>query len=155
MIASSGAMLLEPAAFPALLDELIPLVDLITPNLDEAATLLGEPISDVRGMERAARALVSKSGVRAALVTGGHLLGSTVVDVLFDGAGLRRFSHRRITTGCTHGTGCRLSAAIAAHLALGRELSVAVDDGIRYVRRELRRAQPGGSHLKWGKVSRG
>jgi hydroxymethylpyrimidine/phosphomethylpyrimidine kinase len=158
MIASSGAVLLEPDAFPALVDDLIPLADLVTPNLDEAARILGEPVSDVSGMERAARALVKKSGARAALVTGGHLSGSTVVDVLFDGVGLRRFSHRRIPTGRTHGTGCRLSAAIAAHLALGEELPFAVDRGIRYVRRELRapgRAHPGGSHLKRGEVSRG
>jgi hydroxymethylpyrimidine/phosphomethylpyrimidine kinase len=154
MVATSGAILLEPDALPALLGDLIPLADLVTPNLDEAAALLGESVTDVAGMERAARALVETGGARAALVTGGHLTGSWVVDILYDGAGLRRFSHRRIPTGRTHGTGCKLSAAVAAHLALGKDLPVAVDNGIRYVRRELRRAQAFGSHLKRGEVPR-
>jgi hydroxymethylpyrimidine/phosphomethylpyrimidine kinase len=142
MVATSGAILLAPDALPALLSELVPLADLVTPNLSEAATLVGHRVTDVAGMEHAARLLVDRAGARAALVTGGHLKGPLVVDVLYDGGSAPRyFRHKRVATSHTHGTGCTLSAAIAAHLALGLDLPVAVESSIRYVSRELRLAK--------------
>jgi hydroxymethylpyrimidine/phosphomethylpyrimidine kinase len=123
MAATSGDALLTPDAISAIVSELFPLASLVTPNLDEVGLLLGERPHDVPRWKRAARALVTSTGARAALVKGGHLAGDDLVDVLFDGAGVRRYSHRRIATSSTHGTGCTLSAAIAAALALGAPLA--------------------------------
>jgi hydroxymethylpyrimidine/phosphomethylpyrimidine kinase len=139
MVASSGVSLLEPDAVATLRRVLLPLADLVTPNMSEAAALVGESVTDLKGMERAARLLVDREGVRAALVTGGHLAGPYTVDVLYDG-GVHYFRNSRIATHDTHGTGCTLSAAIVAHLALGKTLRVAIREGIRYVRHALRRS---------------
>jgi hydroxymethylpyrimidine/phosphomethylpyrimidine kinase len=133
MVATSGDALLEPDAVAAIVEELVPLATLVTPNLDEAALLVGARVSDVSGMERAARALVERHGARAALVKGGHLAGDELVDVLFDGTRLRRFVHARVATTSTHGTGCTLSAAIAAALALGAPLEEAVETSLAYL----------------------
>jgi len=137
MAATSGDALLTPDAIAAIVDELFPLATLVTPNLDEAALLLGERPADVGAMERAARALVQTRGARAALVKGGHLSSADLVDVLFDGRSIRRFSHRRIATRSTHGTGCTLSAAIAASMALGDSMEGAVARGLDYVGRAI------------------
>jgi hydroxymethylpyrimidine/phosphomethylpyrimidine kinase len=132
MVATSGDPLLEPDAVAAVRAQLLPLATLVTPNLDEAAILLGEPVRDVPAMERAARRLVD-SGAGAALVKGGHLEGDDAIDVLYDGTDVHVFTHRRIDTRSTHGTGCTLSAAIAAHLALGHPLVEAVEWSLDYV----------------------
>jgi hydroxymethylpyrimidine/phosphomethylpyrimidine kinase len=137
MAATSGDPLLTPDAIAAIAADLIPLATLVTPNLDEVALLLGERVTDGAGMERAARTLVERFGARAALVKGGHLAGDELVDVLYDGTELRRFAHARIVTTSTHGTGCTLSAAIAASLALRRPLEASVEDGLGYVRRAI------------------
>jgi len=137
MVATSGDPLLEPDAVSAIIEELFPLATLVTPNLDEVAILTGERPADVAAMERAARYLVTKRGARAALVKGGHLAGAELVDVLFDGRSVRRFTHERVDTTSTHGTGCTLSAAIAAGLALRVPLENAVELGLEYVRRAI------------------
>ena len=137
MVATSGDPLLEADAVSAIVGELFPLASLVTPNLDEVAILTGERPTDVSAMERAARELVTKRGARAALVKGGHLEGADLVDVLFDGRRVRRFTHERVATTSTHGTGCTLSAAIAAGLALRVPLENAVELGLEYVRRAL------------------
>src|SRR5689334_1578522 len=137
MVATSGDPLLESDAVSAIVDELFPLATLVTPNLDEVAILIGERPQDVAAMERAARELVTKRGARAALVKGGHLAGAELVDVLFDGRTVRRFTHARVDTTSTHGTGCTLSAAIAAGLALRVPLDGAVELGLEYVRRAI------------------
>lgn len=137
MAATSGDALLTPDAISAIVDELFPLATLVTPNLDEVALLLGERPRDVDAMERAARALVGARGARAALVKGGHLAGDDLVDVLFDGRSLRRFSHRRLATRSTHGTGCTLSAGIAASMALGDSMDRAVERALDYVGRAI------------------
>jgi hydroxymethylpyrimidine/phosphomethylpyrimidine kinase len=138
--ASTGAVLLSPDGVEVVRRDLLPLAALVTPNLAEAAVLTGEPVTDVSGMERAARALVDRLGARAALVTGGHLSGPGAIDVLYDGAQPPvRFRHRRLTTRHTHGTGCTLSAAVTARLALGDSLTDAVRAAIRYVQRALQR----------------
>jgi hydroxymethylpyrimidine/phosphomethylpyrimidine kinase len=136
MVSSSGTALLEEVA--AIGAELLALADLVTPNLDEAAVLTGEAVTDIAGMARAARLLVERHGARAALVTGGHLTGPEAVDVLFAPAlGLRQYPHTRIETRNTHGTGCTLSAAIAARLALGDALSDAVETALAFVHRAI------------------
>ncbi|MDB4883719.1 MAG: thiD [Gemmatimonadetes bacterium] len=140
MVATSGDPLLEPDAIAAIVSELFPLATLVTPNLHEAAMLLGEPVGDVAAMERAARALVERMGAGAALVKGGHLAGEMLVDVFYDGSRLRRFTRARIATTSTHGTGCTLSAAIAASLALDVPLEQAVELSVEYVRRALESA---------------
>jgi hydroxymethylpyrimidine/phosphomethylpyrimidine kinase len=137
MAATSGDALLTSDAISAIVDELFPLATLVTPNLDEVALLLGDRPADEAGMERAARTLVGRHGARAALVKGGHIAGATLVDVMFDGSTVRRFSHARITTTSTHGTGCTLSAAIAASLALGDPLERAVERGLDFVVRAI------------------
>jgi len=137
MVATSGDVLLEPDAVSAIVGELFPLATLVTPNLDEVAVLTGERPHDVAAMERAARELVARRGARAALVKGGHLDGAELVDVLFDGRTVRRFSHQRVDTTSTHGTGCTLSAAIAAGLALRVPLEGAVELALEYVRRAI------------------
>jgi hydroxymethylpyrimidine/phosphomethylpyrimidine kinase len=146
MVATSGDPLLERDAISAIREELIPLAALVTPNLVEASILTGHAVRTVDDMERAARALVDNAGARAALVKGGHLSGNEVVDVLFDGA-LHVVRHPRIETTSTHGTGCTLSSAITARLALGDSLSDAVATAVDYVHRAIATAPGlGGGH---------
>ncbi|HEY9448310.1 MAG TPA: bifunctional hydroxymethylpyrimidine kinase/phosphomethylpyrimidine kinase [Gemmatimonadaceae bacterium] len=132
MVATSGDPLLEPEAVAAIQRELLPLCDLVTPNLDEARILTGKEVVDVAGMERAARQLVLE-GAKAALVKGGHLSGSETVDVLCNGDSVRVFRHPRIETRHTHGTGCTLSSAITAHLALGYSMADSVERSLEFV----------------------
>ncbi len=141
MVATSGARLLDPDAEHAVLQRLVPLATLVTPNLDEAAILTGRPVNDPAGMERAGHVLL-ELGAGAALVKGGHLPGEELVDVLVTRDGVRHFRHQRIATTSTHGTGCTLSAAITAGLALGRPLDVAVSDALDYLHRAIA-AAPG------------
>jgi len=121
---------------------LVTLATIVTPNLDEAAILVGDDVRTPAQMERAGRALVAM-GARAALVKGGHLTGTEeIVDVLVQNGATRRFTHPRIDTTSTHGTGCTLSAGIAAGLALGRPLEQAVTDALDFVHRAIA-AAPG------------
>lgn len=141
MVATSGDRLLERAAERLIVRRLVPLATLVTPNLDEAKILVEEDIRSPADMERAGRALV-KLGARAALVKGGHLAGDQVVDVLVVGTEARRFTHPKLDTTSTHGTGCTLSAAVAAGLAHGRPLPRAVEDALDFVHRAMA-AAPG------------
>lgn len=141
IVATSGDRLLERDAERLIARLLVPLATLVTPNLDEAAVLTDSPVGTPDEMERAARALV-RLGARAALVTGGHLQGDEVVDVLVTDEAARRFSRPRLDTTSTHGTGCTLSAAVAAGLALGRPLERAVADALDFVHRAIA-AAPG------------
>lgn len=132
MIASTGDPLLEPDAIHSYRELLLPLAHLITPNLPEAETLLGEPIRDEESLVTAARALADQFGT-AVLLKGGHLDGEECVDVLADADGIRRFSARRISTAASHGTGCTLSAAITALLARGNTLGKSVETAKHYL----------------------
>ena len=134
MIATTGDSLLDRNGVSAILTELVPLASLLTPNIIEASALTGMTISDELAMRLAAKRLVDL-GAKAALVKGGHLPGNDdapVVDHLYDGE-FTSFTHPRIKTKAMHGTGCTLSAAIAAQLALGVPLRDAVRLAIDYV----------------------
>lgn len=145
MVATSGDVLVEDDAIEAIRTELFPIAILATPNLDEASVLLGESVADEAQMIRSAEKLVSSFGAKAVLLKGGHLLDSDeVVDVLFDGE-VTVFRHERITTTSTHGTGCTLSAAIAAQLAQGIELREAVRVATDFVHRAIAEAPQIGS----------
>lgn len=137
MVATSGDPLLATGSAHAIVRELFPLATLVTPNLDEAELLLGGAIRSEAAMIDAARACVRALGARAALIKGGHGSGAELVDVLFDGNEIHRFRHPRLATTSTHGTGCTLSAAIAAQLALGHELVRAVSASLDYVHRAI------------------
>jgi len=141
MVATSGERLLPKEAVHLLVRRLVPLATLVTPNLDEAATLTGDEVRNPGEMARAAMALV-KLGAHAALVTGGHLEGAEIVDVLVAPGVTRHFTHPRLDTTATHGTGCTLSAAVAAGLAQGRPLAQAVADAVDFVQRAIA-AAPG------------
>jgi hydroxymethylpyrimidine/phosphomethylpyrimidine kinase len=141
MVATSGDRLLDENAEDAIMSRLVPLAALVTPNLDEAGILTGRDVRDVEGMRRAARALVD-GGAGAALVKGGHLQDDELVDVLFDGTELREFRRPRLITRSTHGTGCTLSAAVAAMLGRGAPLHTAVEHALEFVHRAIA-AAPG------------
>lgn len=145
MVATSGDPLLEADAVSAIVARLLPLATLVTPNLDEASILVGGPVRDVAGMEAAAHHIVERLGARAALVKGGHLGGPTTVDVLLDAEGVLHVEHPRLETRSLHGTGCTLSAAITAHLALGHSLRDAVRTSLDYVHRAIATAPGLGS----------
>ena len=141
MVATSGDRLLDRDAERLVVRRLVPLAALVTPNLDEAAALVGGSVRTPDDMERAGRALVDL-GAKAALVKGGHLASEEAVDVLVAHGVARRFSRPRLETTSTHGTGCTLSAAVAAGLALGRPLDRAVQDALDFVHRAIA-AAPG------------
>jgi hydroxymethylpyrimidine/phosphomethylpyrimidine kinase len=145
MVSTSGTRLLDPDTKACLVERLMPLASLITPNLHEAAILVGEPVETVEHMSSAAKRLV-ELGAGAALIKGGHLAGDAV-DLLWDGEQERVWRRTRIDTPHTHGTGCTLSAAVTAGLALGASLHDAVDRAIRFVVRAIESAPGlGGGH---------
>lgn len=119
MIASTGRRLLERDAEKAYLEMLFPHALVVTPNLREAEVLVGMKLRSVEDMVSAARQL-GDSGARYVLVKGGHLAGPSAVDVIWDGANTKVLAAPRVETANLHGTGCTLSAAVAANLALGR-----------------------------------
>jgi hydroxymethylpyrimidine/phosphomethylpyrimidine kinase len=149
MVAATGDRLLSPAAEDAY-EGLIEGATLVTPNADEAAVLVGEPVETPADAEAAGRELVAR-GAEAALIKGGHLDegGETVVDTLVigdgsedgggDGPTVVRFENPRVATDATHGSGCALSSAIAARLARGESLREAVDSGVSEMAPAIRR----------------
>jgi hydroxymethylpyrimidine/phosphomethylpyrimidine kinase len=143
MVAKGGARLLADDAIEALRRTLLPLAAIVTPNAEEAAALTGRPVRSLADQRTAAEALRA-GGARAVLVKGGHLDGPAI-DVLADAGGLVEFRDERVPTRHTHGTGCTLSSAIAARLALGDDLRTAIAAAKAYVTRALAQA-PGLGH---------
>ena len=149
MVATSGAVLIDSPAIAALVRELFGRAVLVTPNLDEAALLVGRTLANEDDMQSAAHELLAK-GARAVLLKGGHLAGDVVSDLLqVAGAAPYWMRAPRIATANTHGTGCTLSSAIAAYLALGHSLIDAVEAARAYVRGAL----AAGAHVKTGQGS--
>ncbi len=137
MVAINGDRLIAQETIGVLVEQLFPLATVITPNLDEAALLLGRALQDKSELEAAAADLLAL-GARAALVKGGHLPGEEVVDVLLQaGQKALRLSQQRIASRNTHGTGCTLSSAIACHLALGHDLPDAVTAARSYIQQAI------------------
>ncbi len=142
MISKTGFKLLQDEAIDTLVNDLLPLATLVTPNVHEAEHLTDVEI-DTPDDLRAAGAALLEHGPDAVLVKGGHLSGADdAVDVLVDGETGRRFQAPRIDTEHTHGTGCTYASAIAAHLAKGHDLGAAVDRAKRYVTGAIRHALP-------------
>lgn len=138
MASSSGFDLLEPGAVVSVKERLLSLAALVTPNLREAQLLAGIPVETVNGAKEAAR-IIFESGCGAVLVKGGHLPDSdAAADVLYDGSGVTVFSGARLPGGSPHGTGCTLSAAIAANLARGQGLASAIENAKAYVTEAIR-----------------
>ncbi len=140
MIAKGGASLLANDAVAVIRDELMCIAAIVTPNAPEAERLTGVEVRDLDGQKRAAEILTGKLGASAALVKGGHIEGEVIRDVLLTQAGMRVFEVPRIQTRATHGTGCTLASAIAAHVALGLALEDAVARARAYLRETIAHA---------------
>jgi hydroxymethylpyrimidine/phosphomethylpyrimidine kinase len=136
MIAKSGDPLLQPDARAALIRAVLPLADVVTPNLHEASALAEMPVDSEADMEEAARRILAL-GPRTVLVKGGHLKDAAT-DILWNGKDLTRFTAPRIDSPNTHGTGCTFSSAIAAGLARGRPLGDAIREAKAYVTAAIR-----------------
>lgn len=146
MMAKGGAALLDVGAVQAVQSLMIPRAALLTPNAPEAEALTGLTVTDLTGQRRAGEALLSR-GARAVLMKGGHVAGETVIDLLLTPSGETLLEGPRIDTTSTHGTGCTLASAIAAGLALGQPLEIAVAGAWAYVSEAIRRAPGlGGGH---------
>jgi hydroxymethylpyrimidine/phosphomethylpyrimidine kinase len=146
VLASTGGFsLLTREGLGAVRRDLLPLCALVTPNRSEAARLAGMPSARTEDDIGLAARRITNLGAQAVLVTGGDAAGGRIRDLLWFGNSFRVFERRRIATRATHGTGCTLSSAIAANLALGFGLEEAVSRGIGYVRAALKRGiYPGG-----------
>ena len=139
MVAQSGDKLLQEEAIAALKKHLFPLATIVTPNLPEAEVLLGGKVEGIEGMRASAKAL-AKLGCRSVLVKGGHLDTPASTDVLYIGDEDRTvvMPDHRVPTANTHGTGCTLSSAIAAHLAKGHDIESAVRQAKKYIAEAIR-----------------
>lgn len=146
MVATSGDRLLQPEAIDALRARLVPLAALVTPNLPEAALLTGTAVAAGEEEMMAQAEAIVAAGAGAALVKGGHAEGDDSTDVFFDGREMLRLSAPRIATPNTHGTGCTLSAAVAAGLAAGMGLP----DAVRAAKAYLHAALAAGTALRVG-----
>lgn len=144
MVATSGDILLEKQAVQALIDELVPLAYLITPNMDEAAVLSNQPVRNLEEMQSAAKK-IHQLGCRYVLIKGGHLPGEAL-DVLYDGKQFTTFCAPKIQSNNTHGTGCTLSAALATFLGRG----LAITDAIKAAKAYLTKALQAGQHMQIG-----
>jgi hydroxymethylpyrimidine/phosphomethylpyrimidine kinase len=149
MVATSGARLLEPSAQRDLCDRLLPLATLVTPNLDEAALLLGRNIRDAEKLPQAARDIFERFGC-AALVKGGHLRGRQAVDVFYDGQTELILAAPFVRGVSTHGTGCTYAAAIAALCARGKDLPTAVRLAKEFVTEAIARSKRAAKHWVLG-----
>ncbi|MBN9297386.1 MAG: bifunctional hydroxymethylpyrimidine kinase/phosphomethylpyrimidine kinase [Filimonas sp.] len=137
MVATSGHRLIEDDTIETIKTTLLPVADIITPNLDEAAILAGMPIHTVEDMYVAGEK-IKQSGCRSVLLKGGHLKSATLTSLYFaeDGT-VQAFQFEKYHTNNTHGSGCTLSSAIASYIARGESLADAVDKGQQYVQQAI------------------
>ena len=131
MYAKNGAALMEPSAIETLIKEIIPLADLLTPNIPEAERIAGIKINSKEDMKKAAQ-IIHTMGCKNVLLKGGHL-ADEACDFLYDGMNEHWFVGKKIATKNTHGTGCTLSSSLAANLANGLTLSDAVAKSKEYI----------------------
>ncbi len=156
LTSSGGLPLLDDDGVAMLRTELLPLALVVTPNIPEAERLSGRRIDSIDSRRDAARA-IRDLGPEAVVITGGHGDGSEIVDLLFDGSNFREVCAPRIDSRTTHGTGCTYSSALAAGLALGRDLSEAAARAQWFVGEAMRHATPigrgrGPLHHFWGGI---
>ena len=149
MVATSGDRLMDADAEGFLRDTLVPLADLLTPNVPEAEALTGRRIADAQDLRAAGEALL-EMGAGAALLKGGHLEGPMVVDILLTEDGVATMTAPRLQTTDTHGTGCTLASAVAANLALGLDIGDAVATAREFVYEAIRTAPGFGSRGERG-----
>ena len=142
MVAKSGDRLLREDAIDALRELLLPLATVLTPNLPEAEVLLGRPLATWDDVREGAKELVAM-GARAVVIKGGHREGPAT-DILYDGQEFREYTATRVDTANSHGTGCTFASAIAAALAKGESVRVAVAMAKAYVTKALQSAYPVG-----------
>ncbi|MBW2557664.1 MAG: bifunctional hydroxymethylpyrimidine kinase/phosphomethylpyrimidine kinase [Deltaproteobacteria bacterium] len=131
MVAKGGAMLIRQDAKQTLIDKLLPLAFVITPNIPEAEELTGMKIVTVEDMKEAA-GVINRMGAKNVFVKGGHMSGDAL-DILYDGGNFHEFTSERVDTKNTHGTGCTTSAAIATGLAQGMDVYEAVKRAKEYI----------------------
>ncbi|MGO1521969.1 MAG: bifunctional hydroxymethylpyrimidine kinase/phosphomethylpyrimidine kinase [Sphingobacterium sp.] len=137
MVSTSGHRLIDQDTVEAIGSKLFPLADVITPNLDEASVLIGQPINTLADMENAIDPIL-RLGAQAVLLKGGHLKSDTLTSILIQKEQpARYFQHARIQTNNTHGSGCTLSSAIAAFLAKGLPINEATDRALDYVHQAI------------------
>jgi len=141
MVAKSGDRLLAEDAAMALRELLLPLAEVVTPNIPEAEVLVGRSLQTDDEIRAAAREIHSM-GARNVVMKGGHREGDLAVDILFNGRDFHEFSAPRIQTTSTHGTGCTFASAIAAFLARGERVEQAVGHAKEYLTEALRNARP-------------
>jgi hydroxymethylpyrimidine/phosphomethylpyrimidine kinase len=142
MVAKGGDKLLRDDAVNALRERLLPLALVVTPNIPEAEVLVGRPIKGWDQIQEAARE-IHAMGVANVVIKGGHIEGDKMAtDILFDGQGFRDYTAPRVVTQSTHGTGCTFASAIAAMLAKGETLPLAVAGAKAYVTKALQEAYP-------------
>ena len=141
LIASSGDTLSGAGFVETVREKLLPLIDCLTPNLAEAASLLGEPVAGSEADMARQGAALMKLGPRAALMKGGHLEGAEAVDLLVSTEGVQRYAAPRIASRNLHGTGCTLSSAIAANVVLGAPLPQAVAAAKAFVSEAIERSR--------------
>ncbi len=152
LTSSSGTELNQPSSLNVLIDSLMPLAMLITPNIPEAERILQIKISNPAERNDACRKLLTDIGCKAVLLKAGHAEGDTLTDVLTvstDDLKIIEFTHPRIDTMNSHGTGCTLSTAIASFLALGDDLETAVGRGVDYLLNALK----AGKNYSLGKLN--
>jgi hydroxymethylpyrimidine/phosphomethylpyrimidine kinase len=143
MVATSGDSLMQKDALADYRGKLLPMADLVTPNLDEVAVLWGQTVSGIEGMREAGQSLRAEYGT-AFLIKGGHLQGEVAADLLVEADGTETWFKAPYVKGVsTHGTGCTYSAAIAAMLGRGADLRTAVEAAKRHVSAAI------GGYLRW------
>ena len=140
MIAKGGCALMQPNALKTLINEIIPLAFMLTPNIPEAETITGMKILSIEDMKKVAAA-IHKMGTKNVLIKGGHSDGDAE-DILFDGQEFYSYNTKRINTKNTHGTGCTFSSAITANLANGMDVTKAVKCAKDYVTMAIEHALP-------------
>lgn len=145
MVAKSGDHLLDPSAKQALINHLLPLATVITPNLHEASVMVDFPVKTLADMQKAAQQIYSQTKTNV-LVKGGHLAGDAE-DLLYDGQQFTSYKAERLPQTNTHGTGCTYSAAIAANLAHGLSLTEAIGQAKEYITNCIKHCFPLGKGI--------
>lgn len=140
MYAKNGCPLMNPNAIDLLIEKVIPISDIITPNIPEAEKISSIEIRNIEDMKKASK-IIYNMGPKNVLIKGGHSVGDAI-DILFDGQNFYEFKTERINTKNTHGTGCTFSSAIASNLAVGKNMNEAVKNSKDYITMAIKHSLP-------------